>query len=180
MKRSCNFTRLTSIARTVKGLLNFYLSRKQMPFLKEQKQKAKLARNCPKWNPGASKLLLYFLGGPSYPTRGMAPIPHLPWLGTRCQDGGSPTIFGPCYCNNLYGTAHDITTIIIIVLIRKIFWFIVRISHVRLAVITVLELGSSHICIKSRSIFWQRGKRILVNKESAETIGQLLKWWLKD
>ena len=50
MKRSCNYTSLTSIARTVKGLLNFYLSRKQMPFLKEQKQKAKLARNCPKLN----------------------------------------------------------------------------------------------------------------------------------
>ena len=72
MKRSCNYTSLTSIARTVKGLLNFYLSRKQMPFLKEQKQKAKLARNCPKCNSGVSKLY-NFLGEAHHTPQGVPP-----------------------------------------------------------------------------------------------------------
>ena len=72
MKRSCNYTSLTSIARTVKGLLNFYLSRKQMPVLKEQKQKAKLARNCLKCNFWVSKLN-NFLGVAHHTPRGCPP-----------------------------------------------------------------------------------------------------------
>ena len=54
MKRSCNYTSLASIART-EGLLYFYLSKKQMPFLEEQKQKAKLARNWLKCNARVSQ-----------------------------------------------------------------------------------------------------------------------------
>ena len=47
----------TSLASAVrmKSLLYFYLFKQQMLFLKELKQKAKLARTCPKCNPGASK-----------------------------------------------------------------------------------------------------------------------------
>jgi len=49
--------------------------------------------------------------------------------------------------------------------------------HVQLAAFTVLELESHHLRIKIGllSIFWQRGNRILVNQESTERIGQVLK-----
>ena len=56
----------------MKGLLNFYLSRKQMPFLKEQKQKAKLARNCLKCKSWVSKLN-NFLGVAHHIPRGCPP-----------------------------------------------------------------------------------------------------------
>ena len=73
MKRSCYNTSLASIAR-IKSLSYFYPFRQQMSFLKELKQKAKLARNCPKCNPRASKLTIFFFcGGASYPPGGGPP-----------------------------------------------------------------------------------------------------------
>ena len=73
-----------------------------MPFLKELKHKAKLARTCPKCNTGASKCKKKFGGGLPYP-QGAGPISHLPRLGTACRDGGSAPIFGPCHNNNCPG-----------------------------------------------------------------------------
>ena len=73
-----------------------------MPFLKELKHKAKLARTCPKCNTGASKYKKKFGGGLPYP-QGAGSISHLPRLGTACQDGGSAPIFGPCHNNKCPG-----------------------------------------------------------------------------
>ena len=123
MKRSCNYTSLTSIARTVKGLLNFYLSRKQMPFLKERKQKAQLARNCLKCNSWVSKLN-NFLGVAHHTPRGCPPptptptwhckprwqprhhfwsllLPYLSWLFQTLTK--TLTCFGISYLWNVYG-----------------------------------------------------------------------------
>ena len=101
MKRCCNNTSIPSTAR-IKSRLNFYPFKQQMPFLKELKQKAKLATNCPKCNPRASKLK-YFSWEASHTLPGGALLPHLPRLSTVCQDGGFAPIFGPCYCKNCPG-----------------------------------------------------------------------------
>ena len=55
------------------------------------KRNAKLSRTCPKCNPRASKCKKEFEEA-SHTPRGAGPILHLPWLGTRCQDGGCAPI----------------------------------------------------------------------------------------
>ena len=55
-----------------------------------------MAQNAP-WGLKNSKI---FQGvAPNPPSRvATTPLPHLPQLGTVCQDGGSTAIFRPCYC----------------------------------------------------------------------------------
>ena len=67
------------------------------------KQKAKLARNCTKCKPRASKFKI-FGEGSSYPPGGgggTAPLSHLPQLGPPCQDGGSATTIATTIIVNL-------------------------------------------------------------------------------
>jgi len=66
-----------------------------MPFLKELKQKAKLARACPKCNPGASKCKKQFWRRPPIPTRGLAPSHSYPNLALRAEMGAPPPFSVP-------------------------------------------------------------------------------------
>ena len=87
----------TSLASAVrmKSLLYFYLFKQQMPFLKELKQKAKLARTCPKCNPGASKCKKQFWRRRLISTRELAPSHTYPDLALRAGMGAPPPFLVP-------------------------------------------------------------------------------------
>lgn len=88
-------TSFTSAVR-MKSLLYFYLLKQQMPFLKELKQKAKLARTCPKCSPGASKCKKTILEEAPYTHKGAGPMSHLPRLnGTAAKMGALPSFLVP-------------------------------------------------------------------------------------
>ena len=76
----------------MKSLLYFYLYNQQMPFLKELKQKAKLARTCSKRNPGASKCKRQFWRRLPIPTRELTSSQTYPDLALR-DEMGAPTPF---------------------------------------------------------------------------------------
>ena len=95
----------TSLASAVrmKSLFYFYFFKQQMPFIKELKQKAKLARACPKCTPGASKSKNNFGGGPLYPQGGWPHLTATPTWQCVPRWGPRPPLFGPCHNNNCPG-----------------------------------------------------------------------------
>ena len=66
-----------------------------MPFLKELKMKAKLARACQKCNPGASQCKKQFWRRLPIPTRGLAPSHSYPDLALWDEMGAPPPFLVP-------------------------------------------------------------------------------------